>query len=202
MKLVMSDDLRTKAGLSKTLTEYVRAADTAAEQALTAVSSYIRSPLIAASYSDTYLLDTPDLLSQRLKLRLKAGFIDTNTLEIGTGSTQAEAVADNSLIDYATVNAEKGTLLFADQPLYRFLSVRYDAGFPALDDPDDTLDLTTAPQWLIDAAPLKALAILAEHPVFQNKEGKTLDSKSYEKQFITLAYPKIRYLPGHLTPEH
>lgn len=200
MHITSSDDLRALLDLGR-VQAYVEAADQASGQAMVDVEAYLRTPLQSASYSDVFLLDVGDLASYRLKLKLTAGFVDMDSLEIGTGITQADAEADTTLTDYAVVNAVKGSVTLSQQSLSKFISVRYDAGFPAQSEPnDDTLDLSTAPQWLVEAGKLRAIALLGEHPAFKSKDGKTLDTKSYNMQFQSVAQKHIRYLPGHLLP--
>lgn len=200
MRIMKSDDLRDRLGLGN-LQVFITAADNATLEARTAIEADIRSPLVHATYQDIYFLQVVDLTSHSLKFKTTAGFIDRDSLQIGTGLTSAEAAADTSLTEAATVFAEKGLILLTNAMIMQFISVRYDAGFSALSAPDDdVLDLTAAPEWLQIAGQVKSIALIAEDPELQNKEGKIVDPTAYKKQYTGQIEGKIRYEPGARTP--
>jgi len=199
-RLITSHDVRFKLSLGNVDT-FISAADDATEEATLHLAADLRTSLVRATYEDVWLLDNYDSTSALMKLQLRAGFVDAATVQIGTGYTMADATADTSLTALAAVGYEKGQVTITEGVLYKYVSVRYEAGFPLItDDPDELLDLTLAPAWLAEAAMAKAVSVMASHPEFSRKEGTALDGKAYARQYASLVAPRIRYLPGFRVP--
>lgn len=200
MKAVVSADLRDRLGLGK-LSTYTIASDRAAEDALSTIEADLRTKLTTDTYSDVFLLQPYETDAYRVSLKLSAGFLTAGSVEIGMGDSVAVAQADDTMLDYAQVDMTKGVVIFVQQVLGKFISVRYTAGYDAMADPnEDVIDLSTAPQWLRQAAMMKSIALLAEHPELSNKDGKVFDGKTYEAQYQRLIHGKIRYAPGTVKP--
>lgn len=202
MKLVRSEDIRLRLGLGSVDT-LVAAAENACEEATLHLERDLRSSLPQATYSDLWLVQRWDRSVDRITLKLSAGFVQDG-IQIGTGYTKADAEVDTSLTATALVMPERGLVILTDEiaVLDRYISVRYTAGFPTAAAPNtqNMLDVTTAPEWLLKAAELKAVALMADSPEFDNKEGRVIDGKAYNRQYSVLVEGKVRYAPDARLP--
>lgn len=200
MKLVSGADLRTRLGMGN-IDTLVAAADNAAEEATMHLESVLRTVLLQAAYTDVFLITDSDRNLDAVKLKLTAGFV-IDGFEIGTALTKADAEDDTSLTDLVNVDQEKGVVLLTDATLSRWVSVRYTAGFEPVagTNVENMFDLTQCPDWLMKAAELKAIAVMADAPELDNKEGKLIDGKRFEAQFKSMIERKIRYVPDSRLP--
>jgi hypothetical protein len=200
MKLVSSADLRVRFGFGN-IDTLVAAADNAAEEATLHLESDLRTVLLQDSYSDAFLMSDSDRRKEMLKLKLTAGFV-ADGFVIGTGLTKADAAADTSLTEQVNLDQEQGVLILVDVSLSRWVSVRYTAGFAAVASPntDNMFDTSTCPEWLLKAAELKAISLMADAPELENKDGSIIKGKNYAQQYEAVIARKIRYVPDTRLP--
>lgn len=198
MKFLTGDQLRDHLGLGNVDT-IVDAADSAVHQATVHVANDLRTPLTPAVYSDLFLLQADDLQLNTLKLKLTAGFVSADTVKVGIGYSREEAANAESVTDFA-INAERGVVTLYDVPMGRYIVVRYEAGLPVDDDDDTLFDPSVAPDWIKEAAKLKASQIMTASPEMDNDRGEIVNQRKQAGAYASLLTPHVRYEPMARNP--
>jgi len=185
VNLVTADDVKTKMGLPDNVLE----ADDAIESAISSGENFVRALLgtdteYNASRTDTYLLrlnEFPPLQPfQRVKLRLKQGFVKTGTVVVMAGEsyTSMAVVGDTEY----RVDLTLGILHLEPSYLGQYVEVTYAAGF---EQPADI------PQWLKDA-------VLAYVPGVMNTMQVTNRSEEYSTTMKQSEELAIGILSSHM----
>lgn len=195
--------MRLRLGLGNVDT-FVQASDIACDAATLHIETDLRTPLLQADYVDYYFVQAADRGLVQLMLKLSAGFVAPTTFHIGTGMTRALALVDTSLEEDALLSAELGTVTLTDamSKLNRWVAVRYTAGLPAAASPntDEMFDVSNAPEWLLQAAEVKAISLIGDSPELDNKDGKMVESRSFARQYTNIIERKVRYTPDARLP--
>jgi hypothetical protein len=204
MLLAKVSDLQGDLGFDTALTDFAVAAADALHAATIFIGSRLGTTFHKATITDTFYADAPGFVQGSLRqteFRLSQGFVASVTKVSRTTDLAAFGTLDE--LDYTSsvlLNLEKGVIRDIATPYSRnFVKVTYIAGF----DPDGTdamsYNLAQVPDWLQEAAKLKAKVQLAGSPSLEEASIK-IDVKTLGSQVDTILHEKVRYAPVALLP--
>lgn len=159
----------------------------------------------------------PDNGHVETKLRLSNGFIIPQTVIVTSGNTPQELdespipistmkvrsyedVAKGVLLDYKTVYTGGTRRLVSFEYMGGpYIRVAYTHGFDQDATDSKAYDQTAVPDWLKEAAILKAKIFLSSHPVVKNAEASS-DPMYLENALRAMLLSHMRFVPGSLVP--
>jgi hypothetical protein len=203
MLLVPVVDIREALGFED-MTDINAAAETALNAATSLLESMLDTDFSKATRTDRFYAHEPGVVrgpSVQTQFRLRRGFVQSVSSVIYADALSNLGLGATSL-DLADLylDAEKGVLR-DDVTAYSrsYLKVTYTAGFdPHPSDPSQ-YDPDQIPDWLQQAAKLRAQISLAGQPVMESANIK-LDVKELTNELNALVGRKRRYAPLALLP--
>jgi len=204
VKLISTSTLRSRLGFAS-----ISDVDTAIGAALDGVTptleAFLRTKFATLQVTDTFFVNQSEWVKgqNRIRLLLTRGFVSTgfdvsiryaNLKEklVTGGDFTSLTVADVAIIDY-----EKGVIDIVDTNLDGlYVDVTYQAGFDP-DSGDATLfDLTATPDWLREAAALRATLDLSANPVLMREDQTPGEFQRVESAHASVTMSHVRYVPG------
>jgi hypothetical protein len=183
----------------------INAAVTAALQsATTLLEAAVGTPFDKVTLTDTFYIQEPTVVqgpSVQTQLRLRRGFVQS-VASVWYASALADFGLGHTVIDFSTLvlDAEKGILRdYVTAYARSYLRVTYTAGFDPHPSDPETYDPAQVPEWLQQAAKLRAQISLATQPAAENAPT-TLDPKTLGMELGTIVAAHRRYAPLALMP--
>lgn len=147
------------------------------------------------------------------KMKLSHGFVDLSVTPTGVASGTVNGLVDptatnlratlnnEDVMDFSESSGERGVLRVHDYSLSNcYVQVTYTAGF-LQDDGDPSLFVGT-PDWLVEAAKLKAMIDLGDHPLIARQAGGEESARRQERDqsrnqqlFDQIMLKNSRYVP-------
>jgi hypothetical protein len=187
------------------MTDITFAASMALDAATPQIEAMLNTSFAQNSYTETFFVAKPpyrDRQAFRTRFRLNNGFVALTSMKVSyqlSDFTTAGATPTD-VTSSVTVDADRGVI---DDIVNRYSSqyvrVAYTAGFPVDGTNADSYLLTAIPDWLQQAAKLRALIGMADDASL-SEAGIKLDTKVLWPQFNALISRKMRYAPTAKMP--
>ncbi len=166
----------------------------------------------ATGLVDDFLIDVQSpqwARHHRATLGLSRGFVSSVTV-VGA-DTFDNLTASPVTVTPANVDTVKGLVTIHALPSalpgywpdgwwgIRYIRVTYNAGFAADGSDTQMYDQTALPSWIINAAKMRAMVLLASHPAFADAKAVT-DVKTLADMSQTAVIQNARYIPSAQLP--
>ena len=159
------------------------------------------------SYIETFFVEKPPYMDRqafRTKFRLNNGFVTLTSVksayELAAFSQQTPNGNFKDVTNTVMVDTDRGIVDDINNRYERqFVQIAYTAGFPVDGTNPDSYDLTAIPDWLQQAAKLRAMIGMADDAAV-SEAGIKLDTKMIWAQFNALVSRKMRYAPTAKMP--
>jgi hypothetical protein len=206
MLLASVNEIRERLGFDD-MTDIMFSARMALDAATPQIEAALNTSFTPAAYVETFFVETPPYQVKqavRTKFRLNNGFVALTSVKTTYQlsdfylSPPTSTVLD--ITSAVMVDADRGIVddintVYCSQ----FVQIAYTAGFAAdADDPDSFL-LSAIPNWLQQAAKLRAMIGMADDASL-SEAGIKLDTKALWAQFNALVARKLRYAPTAKMP--
>ena len=207
MLLASVNDIRERLGFDD-MTDIMFAAQMALDAATPQIEAALNTLFDQDSYVETFFVDRPpyrDKQAIRTKFRLNNGFVSSLTsvkvsYQLASFSAQPP---DTSILDVTSkvmIDTDRGIVDDINTNYCRqYVQISYTAGFVPDTQNADSYLLTTIPDWLQQAAKLRAMIGMADDASL-SEAGIKLDTKTLWAQFNALISRKLRYAPTAKMP--
>lgn len=169
------------------------------------LSARLGSPFEETEVTDRFFVppghNPPGTIST--EFRLSRGFVKEITAATFSDSWEAIGLRTPDIMPALVMDQHDkviGRIRDYTTPYSRaYMQVSYTAGFPVSPDDKDMYDPSVVPDWLQEAAKLRALIGLAGSPSFKQAEI-VLDTKVMADELSALLVPNLRYIPLGIFP--
>ena len=206
MLLASVDDIRERLGFDE-MTDIMFAATMALDSATPQIEAMLNTSFAPGSYVETFFVEKPPYMNRqafRTKFRLNNGFVTLTSVksayELAAFSEQTPNGSFKDVTGTVIVDTDRGIVDdINNRYTLQYVQIAYTAGFPVDGVNADSYDLTAIPDWLQQAAKLRAMIGMADDAAV-SEAGIKLDTKMIWAQFNALVSRKMRYCPTGRMP--
>ena len=206
MLLASMTDIRERLGFDD-MTDINFAATMALDAATPQIEAMLNTSFTQGSCVETFFVEKPPYMNRqafRTKFRLNNGFVTLTSVkfayELAAFSQQTPNGNFKDVTNTVMVDTDRGIVDDINNRYERqFVQIAYTAGFPVDGVNPDSYDLTAIPDWLQQAAKLRAMIGMADDAAV-SEAGIKLDTKMIWAQFNALVSRKMRYAPTAKMP--
>jgi len=192
MLLASMTDIRERLGFDD-MTDINFAATMALDAATPQIEAMLNTSFTQGSCVETFFVEKPPYMNRqafRTKFRLNNGFVTLTSVK-----SAYELAAFSEIVD-----TDRGIVDdINNRYTLQYVQIAYTAGFPVDGVNADSYDLTAIPDWLQQAAKLRAMIGMADDAAV-SEAGIKLDTKMIWAQFNALVSRKMRYCPTGRMP--
>jgi hypothetical protein len=206
MLLASVQEIRDRLGFDD-MTDIMFAAQMALDAATPQIEAMLNTSFTQGSYVETFYVEKPPYIVKqafRTKFRLNNGFVALTSVkssyELAAFSAAPPSTTVKDVTSTVMVDVDRGIVDDINNRYeWQYVQIAYSAGFPPDPNDSDSYDLTQIPDWLKQAAKLRAMIGMADDASL-SEAGIKLDTKTLWAQFNALVSRKMRYAPTAKMP--